>query len=42
MTRAMNWQLNLVPEGGGIIKLVATISSPGNPRTDHKPATQIG
>jgi hypothetical protein len=31
MTYAMNWQLNLVPEGGGIIKLVATISCPGNP-----------
>lgn len=42
MTCAMNRQLNLVPEGGGIIKLAATVSFPRNPRTDKKRAAHIG
>jgi hypothetical protein len=42
MTCALNQQLNLVPEGGGIVTLAATIKCPGNPRTDHKLVTQAG
>jgi hypothetical protein len=42
MTCALNRQLNLVPEGGEIFTLAATIKCPGNPHTDHKPVTQAG